>query len=468
VLSRLAISSAIALFLSASAQWLTHSSVYGVTPVLEADITADEPAFGRQLRVPGNWRSESDVLPYASPRPEVTEAPPPPDLIKRQVVSLSRGETLMDLLSDASVSRETAQDAIAALKSVFDPRRLRTGQEFELLFDTVNGDRLVGIQFQPAVEREVAINLDGGEFQVTETRKKTERQLVAARGRIDSSLFEAATSAGVPLPVLSAMIAQYSYDVDFARDIQPGDSFEILYERDITEEGEVARDGEIRFARMILSGKPLPIYRYENTGGPAEYFNRAGSSIRKALLRTPVDGARVSSGFGMRRHPVLGYTTVHKGKDFAAPVGTKIYAAGEGVIEEIGPKGSFGNYIAIRHAGQIRTAYAHLSRFAGGLHRGTRVIQGTIIGYVGSTGRSTGPHLHFEVRVGSRQVNPDGKEARFESGRRLDGPELRAFQALVANVEAHYAEATASGPVAAAEPQDRPRVIPASLKSETR
>lgn len=469
MLIRLAVSGAVALSLSASAQWLTHSSPRPGDVAPLAGIVEHDQGFGRHLRVPGNWRSESDaVIPYAAPRPQVTEAPPPPDLIKRQVVSLSRGETLMDLLQDADVSREDAQGAIAALKSVFDPRRLRSGQEFALLFDAVNGDRLVGIQFEPAVERAVSVSLDGDQFQVTETRKKTELQLVAAHGRIESSLFEAATDAGVPLAVLSAMIAQYSYDVDFARDIQPGDSFDVFYEREVTEDGEVAHAGSIRFAQMTLSGKPMPIYRFEGAGGIVEYFNRSGSSIRKALLRTPVDGARVSSGFGMRKHPVLGYSTLHKGKDFAAPSGTPIYAAGDGVIEEIGNKGTFGNYIALRHSGQMRTAYGHMSRFASGLHRGRRVTQGTIIGYVGTTGRSTGPHLHYEVLVGQRQVNPDSKEARMESGRKLEGQELRGFQSVVAGVEAQYAEAAGGALMVSAPKEEAPRIIPASLKSKAR
>ena len=469
MLIRLAVSGAVALSLSASAQWLTHSSPRSGDSPSMAAAGEDDPGFGRQLRVPGNWRSEAEaVTPYAAPRPQVSEAPPPPDLIKRQVVALGRGETLMDLLQDADVRREDAQGAITALKSVFDPRRLRSGQEFALLFDAVNGDRLVGIQFEPAVERAVSVSLDGDQFQVTETRKKTERQFVAAHGRIESSLFEAATRAGVPIGVLSAMIAQYSYDVDFARDIQPGDSFDVFYERDVTEDGEVAHDGVIRFAQMTLSGKPMPIYRYEGPGGVVEYFNRTGSSIRKALLRTPVDGARVSSGFGMRMHPVLGYSTLHKGKDFAAPSGTPIYAAGDGVIEEIGDKGTFGNYIALRHTGQMRTAYGHMSRFASGLHRGTRVTQGMVIGYVGTTGRSTGPHLHYEVLVGQRQVNPDSKEARMESGRKLEGQEMKGFQSVVATVEAQYAEAAGGALLAAASKDQTARIIPASLKSKSR
>ncbi|HYE49076.1 MAG TPA: M23 family metallopeptidase, partial [Azospirillaceae bacterium] len=286
--------------------------------------------------------------------------------------------------------------------------------------------------------------------------KPLERRLVAARGTISSSLFEAGSDAGVPYPVLAALMRTYSHDVDFQRELQPGDEFEILYERFVTEDGEFARDGEIHYASLKLSGKRLPLYRHEDADGSVDYFNAKGESIRKALLKTPVDGFRLSSGFGMRRHPVLGYSKMHKGADFAAPAGTPIYAAGNGVVEEAGPKGSYGNYVRIRHNGEISTAYAHMSRFGKSIRRGVRVSQGDVIGYVGSTGRSTGAHLHYEVLKGSKQVNP--VSVTMPAGRTLAGRDLKEFQARMAKLDREFEQALSG--IAMASASEPATVVP--------
>jgi murein DD-endopeptidase MepM/ murein hydrolase activator NlpD len=180
----------------------------------------------------------------------------------------------------------------------------------------------------------------------------------------------------------------------------------------------------------------MELYRYKTRDGVVDYFNRQGESIRKALLRTPIDGARVSSSFGMRRHPVLGFSKLHAGMDFAAPGGTPIFAAGDGIIEEVGRKGSYGNYIRIKHNQQFSTAYAHLSKFGQEMRRGGRVQQGDIIGYVGSTGRSTGPHLHYEVLQSGRQINPMAVD--LPTGIALKGRELAEFQRHVAQLNREF------------------------------
>jgi len=180
----------------------------------------------------------------------------------------------------------------------------------------------------------------------------------------------------------------------------------------------------------------MELYRYKTRDGIVDYFNRRGESIRKALLRTPIDGARVSSKFGVRLHPIQGFSKMHTGMDFAAPVGTPIYAAGNGVIEEIGPKSGFGNYVRVKHNQQMATAYAHLSKFGQSMRRGGQVQQGDIIGYVGTTGRSTGPHLHYEVLRGGRQINPMSIE--LPSGIALEGRELIAFKHHVEETDRQF------------------------------
>ena len=187
----------------------------------------------------------------------------------------------------------------------------------------------------------------------------------------------------------------------------------------------------------MLSGKEFRLYRHETSDGEVDYFDAKGRSSRKALIMTPIDGARISSGFGRRKHPILGYTKMHRGTDFAAPSGTPVYAAGNGVVEKAGRNGGYGQYIRIRHNGTYKTAYAHLSGYARGITSGARVKQGEVIGYVGTTGRSTGPHLHYEVLLENKQINP--KKLNLPSGRTLTGKELARFNAARGALENRYA-----------------------------
>jgi murein DD-endopeptidase MepM/ murein hydrolase activator NlpD len=250
-----------------------------------------------------------------------------------------------------------------------------------------------------------------------------------AIGVIKTSLYDAAVEAHVPLPLLSEMAHAFSYDVDFQREVQPGDSFEIVYERMADGSGRTIANGDLVYAAMTLSGKTLRVYRYVVSGTHvAEYFNGQGQSVRKALLRTPIDGARLTSGFGMRMHPILGYSTMHRGIDFGAATGTPIMAAGDGVVEQAGPNAGYGNFVLLRHNATYETAYGHMSRFASGIKPGVHVRQGQAIGYVGATGLATGPHLHYEVRINRDQVNP--LSIKMMPGPKLVGHQLQAFRAV--------------------------------------
>jgi len=210
-----------------------------------------------------------------------------------------------------------------------------------------------------------------------------------------------------------------------------------MFERFHDDSGEAVKLGNILFAALTLSGTEYRLYRHTMKDGTVDYFNQHGDSVKKALLRTPIDGAKLTSGFGARRHPILGYTRMHRGVDFGAPAGTPVMAAGDGVIEKAGINSGYGNYVAIRHNGQFKTAYAHLSRFGKGISPGRRVRQGDIIGYVGSTGLSTGPHLHYEVLQNDEQVNPTG--VRLPTGIKLKGPDLTLFAAARARLELQMA-----------------------------
>lgn len=363
----------------------------------------------------------------------------------QKVIEVRPGDTLYGVLVNAGLSEDEAHNAVGAIAGVFSPRALRAGQEITLNITTASGSRqrdmdtqLVSLSFEPDVTKDVKLMRSGsGDFIASAVDKPIIERKHQASGIIDSSLFNAAREAGVPMPVVADLIKTFSFDVDFQRDIQDGDAFEVFYERMENEAGQFVKSGKILFASLTLSGKTIPVYYFERDG-EGQYFTPNGEAIRKSLLRTPIDGARITSGFGMRMHPVLGFSKMHKGIDFGAPTGTPIFAAGSGTIVEMGRKGSYGNYVRIRHSGEYQTAYAHMSKFAKGFKKGAKVKQGDVIGYVGATGRVTGPHLHYEILMAGKQVNP-GKVKTVASNK-LTGKHLKAFQVEMAKIDAERRE----------------------------
>ena len=252
------------------------------------------------------------------------------------------------------------------------------------------------------------------------------RNLVRVEGPIDGSLYEVGLKYDVPPAVMIDLVTLFGFGIDFERDIKPGDRFELMYEQIYDENNQAVRSGDLLYAALTLGGEKLGLWRYRPKLGQTEYFNAKGRSLRSGLMRSPIDGARLTSPFGPRKHPILGYSRMHQGIDFAAPICTPIYAAGDGVIEKAEVKGGYGNYILIHHDDGYDTAYAHLQAFANELKPGDRVRQGQVIGMVGTTGLSTGPHLHYEVHVNEVAVDPDG--VRLPPRTILAGAELAAFQ----------------------------------------
>ncbi|GER01070.1 hypothetical protein JCM17845_16930 [Iodidimonas gelatinilytica] len=362
------------------------------------------------------------------------DQPAPP--AAAQSITIGRGDTMIDALIKGGTNRIEAHNAITALSKLFDMRRLRIGQVVDLTFAPHEGDKTlsrlaVRTRFD---ERVVAQRDDDGQFHAKREPLPITPLLAYGSGTIDDSLYLAAQRAGVPAKVILELILLYSFDVDFQREIRSGDRFEILYRRDVAQEDGAVEDGAILFARLNLRGRDLPLYRHMPADSDNwDYFNEDGKSVRKALMKTPLDGARLTSRFGKRKHPVLGYVRSHQGADFGAPTGTPVYAAGNGTIERASRFGSYGNYIRIRHNGTYKTAYAHLSKYGRGIKKGVRVKQGQVIGYVGATGRVTGAHLHYEVYVGDKRVDP--LTLKLPSGRALDGPFLQSFQEARARID---------------------------------
>jgi murein DD-endopeptidase MepM/ murein hydrolase activator NlpD len=364
-----------------------------------------------------------------------------------KTVSVGKGDTLMKVLTRAGADRAESHKAITALKEVFDPRNLKIGQDVTLQFsagetDQVDGNiapSLVSISLNEAVDKQIAaVRTPEAGFTVQETILELDKNLVRAGGVIQSSLFLSAAQAGIPTKTIIDLIRIFSYDVDFQREIQPGDSFEVYFERFSDDKGRVLKEGSIHWATMTLSGKEISVYRFKTKDdGFTDYYDAKGRSVKKTLMRTPIDGARLTSGFGKRKHPTLGYTKMHRGVDFGARSGTPIMAAGNGTVEVAGRNGGYGNYVRIRHSGSYKTAYAHMKKFAKGVRKGSRVKQGQIIGYVGSTGRSTGPHLHYEVHQGGKQINP--LSVKLPAGRKLGGKMLTAFRSHTDKLNAEVA-----------------------------
>ena len=404
---------------------------------------------------------------------EIASTPQLPP-VKTAKLTVRNGDTLMKILTKAGADRRDAYHAIEAMKPVFDPRRIKVGQTLEVGFAQASGtplpvvrasamtapsvqptkaawSKLVGMSLQPDMITTIDIRRDedGSYTAEQSTKDLTERSMNAA-GTINSSLYVAAIEADIPHGIIAELIRIYSYDIDFQREIRKGDSFKVYFSRFYDDEGRAVKDGIIRYASMTTSGREKELYRFTPSDDEiTDYFDPTGKSAKQFLMRTPIDGARISSGFGKRRHPVLGYSKMHKGTDFAAPTGTPIKAAGNGVIERASRYGGFGNYIRIRHANGYKTAYAHLHRYARGIKSGRRVKQGQTIGYVGSTGRSTGPHLHYEVHYQGKAVNP--MRVRIPSGRTLKGGVLTAFEGERDRIRAAMLQTPLSTPMATAE-----------------
>jgi len=394
--------------------------------------------------------------PTAMPSAQITLATPKPAEPQEvhTTISVGRGETLMQVLTDAGVAYSEAHQAVTAMQPIFSPRSLRAGQQISLTFmeqPAITDDmlsegkspalkQLVALSLQPDIERAIQVKRDdNGSFTGEEIHKVLTVGSVRASGTINSSLFVDGANAGVPARVIVEMIRMFSYSIDFQREIQPGDAFEVFFDRKYDETGQPVKEGQIAYASLTINKRSYKLWRFESKSGGWDYFDEKGNSMKKFLMKTPIDGARISSNFGQRRHPILGYSRMHSGVDFAAPTGTPIYAAGDGVVKVAGWQGSYGKFIELRHANNHNTAYAHLNGFAKGIKPGVRVRQGQVIGYVGTTGRSTGPHLHYEIRIAGKRVNP--LTVKLATGVKLSDKELTAFQEARSRVIAQMAQA---------------------------
>ncbi len=355
-------------------------------------------------------------------------------------IVVKRGDTLLDILVREGVERDQAHSVVDALKPVFNPRSLQRDHALTMTYEAPDEDsfefRSLNIKLDP--EHEVQVDrCEQKGFTASEIVREFEKRTLMAEFEINSSLYEDAAQQGLPFEMLLPVINTFAYDVDFQRDLHAGDHFEIMYETKVNPDGKVVCAGTTSYAALTTQGRRLTLYHYQDSAGATDYFDEQGRSLKKNLMVTPVDGARISSRYGQRRHPILGYSKMHKGLDFATPSGTPIKAAGDGVVESSEYNGAYGNLVGLRHDSGYQTKYAHMSRFARGVRPGVRVKQGQIIGYVGSTGRSTGPHLHYEVLHHGRNLNP--ASIKSTPGRILQGSELGRFMEAKAKLDVQFA-----------------------------
>ena len=343
--------------------------------------------------------------------------------IKHKIKS---GETFDKILENYLVQKKEILEIKKALKKNVNLNKLNTRQIIEFSLDKTN-NQISEFTFQISNKEKIFLVRDNSKntFNDEIISIKMDKKIVYKENLILQSLYKAATDEKIPANIIIEFARIYGFQVDFQRDIRKQDKFQIMYEVFLNDKNEIIETGEILFANLKLSGQDNGLYYFDKAGSEGHY-DKNGKSVKKALMKTPINGARLSSPFGMRKHPIDGYNKMHRGTDFAAPTGTPIMASGDGVVKKAGWCGGGGNCVKIRHNSTYQTVYAHMSKFARGIKSGVRVKQGQTIGYVGSTGKSTGPHLHYEVIVNGKKVN--SQKLKLPSGKILKGKERKIFE----------------------------------------
>ncbi|MAV83023.1 MAG: peptidase M23 [Pelagibacteraceae bacterium] len=342
------------------------------------------------------------------------------------IIEIKKGDNFAKILKKAGINNNDSNDIIMGGKNIYNFSKIYVGDKINISYK-YEGKKLtfLDISYQISEEKILIINLDNNKINYSIDKIKLNSELVYSEGIIETSLYKAMVDQGLSQIVIEEMIRIFSFDVDFQRDIYKGDKFKILFTKKTNDDGKTVKIEDPEYLELYSRGTPLTYYLFKSDDFN-EYFDEKGKGMTKSLMKTPINGSRLSSGYGMRKHPILGYDKLHKGLDFAAPSGTPIFAAGNGVIEYIGRNGGYGKYIRIRHDSTYKTAYAHMKSFKKGLNKGDRVKQGDVIGYVGSTGRSTGPHLHYEIIKNNVQINPS--TLKLPSGRNLNKEEMVIFK----------------------------------------
>jgi len=339
---------------------------------------------------------------------------------------IKSGETFDKILETYLIDKEEIIAVKENLSKKININKLKTNQKIQISLDQSN-NKIKYFIFQISSTERIFLSRKNQDTKFNQEiiTLKLDKEIVYKENIILQSLYKAATDQNIPPNTIVEFARIYGFQVDFQRDIRKQDKFQIMYEIFIDENKKIIETGEILYANLKLSGQDNSLYFFNKEGSEGHY-DKNGKSVQKALMKTPINGARLSSSFGMRKHPIDGFNKMHRGTDFAAPIGTPIMASGNGIIQKAGWCGGGGNCVKIRHNSTYETIYAHMSKFARGIKRGVRVKQGQTIGYVGSTGKSTGPHLHYEVVVNGKKVN--SQKLKLPSGKILKGENRKLFE----------------------------------------
>ncbi len=338
------------------------------------------------------------------------------------------GDTYENIVNNLNIDNNEKKILIKNILEEKSLKLLKINQKFTFKFDNLSKHKIIEFKIETDKKNEVvfskAKNTDN--FVSKKIKKNFKKKLVYKETIITNSLYNSAINLGIKPNVIIEFARLYGFQVDFQRDVWKNDSFQIIYEEFVGDNNKVVDTGEIIFANLNLQNSDLQLYKHEYEKNKVDYFDENGKSIKKTLMKTPINGARLSSSYGKRKHPILGYTKMHLGTDFAAPKGTPIMASGDGKVMKAGWCGGGGNCVKIKHNSTYQTVYAHMSKFGRGIKKGVRVKQGQIIGYVGSTGLSTGPHLHYEVIENGKKIN--SQKLKLPSGKILKGEQRKKFE----------------------------------------
>lgn len=337
-------------------------------------------------------------------------------------VIVSKGQTFFSILNKYNFTNQKIFEIVNKVEKIFNLNNLKVDQKIIFFQNTLQD--IKKIQIIISVDQILDIKIEDDIIVKKKQLAKAYYQ-ESKKFTILNSLYADGINNKLPKDILIKLIKLFSFDLDFQRDIRSGTIVSVSYDYNHIIENNNYQYKDINYAMISINGKEIEYFKFLTDEGYVDYFNREGKNVKKSILKTPLDGARISSNYGMRKHPISGFNKMHKGVDFAAPKGTPVYAGGNGVIEYVGNNGGYGKYIRIRHNNEYKTAYAHLSGYKKGISKGIRVNQGEVIGYVGSTGKSTGPHLHYEIIFQNKQINP--LKLNLPSGKILEGNELKKF-----------------------------------------
>lgn len=416
-----------------------NASVMNISPKDYLNVEENSVTIGAQMPILGDDDStevvDSDidsVFDVASQTSEINT--------EQLEVEVKKGDAFIGILTGLGLEYKKANDIYLEFKKVYDVRNLRAGQKLQIvtLKDMIE-EKLININkiiIEPTVGTRYILERDDNDvYAARKEQDEFETKIKRVAGTIEGTVSSSMRNAGVASRVTADFTNIFGFSVDFSRDVRAGDKFEVAYETKVAPDGEVVQNGEIVFASLTLGKDVMSLYRFEDSNGKVDYYNQKGQALKKTLDRKPLSlkRARISSRFGRRRHPILKDMRMHSGVDYAAPTGTLVYAAGDGVVQVAKYNGGYGNFVKIRHNSEYSTGYGHMKGYAKGIRPGVRVKQGQVIGYVGSTGRSTGPHLHYEVIKNGRKVDP--LKIKAATGENLYGKNLQNFKQSMAKIE---------------------------------